>query len=196
MKKRIIIVLVLLLLVTTSCKKDKVDLSKIASAISSSDSLVTNKVYYHNVAEYEGGSFLLRLLGIDKKVWIEYTGLTDLSIPLGEVKTTIDGDKIHVLIPKVKIDRCYVQNENDTDFTFYTPDGSIFHLGDVSSSEGTEAFKKAQNDMCEAVKHDTDLLRRAQRRAENLLKEKIRVLTEDSDALYSVIWEYADNIYE
>ena len=198
MKKIYIVIIILLMFTTTSCKKETFDLEKSVSNISLFGNLVTNKVYYHNVAEFDGSdsNFFLRLFGINKKVWIEYTGLTDLSIELSDVKPTVNGNKIHVFIPKTKIGKCYVQNENVNDIIFYTSDGNIFNLGNVSTKEGAEALSEAQKLMCDAVKSDKELLRKAQKRAESLIKDKIKAFTNGSDSSYTVEWEYEDNIYE
>lgn len=196
--KKYIICLILLLIIVTGCKKDTVELEKSVSRITLTGDLVTKKLYYHNVAEYDGSksNFFLRLLGIDKKAWIEYTGLTDLSIDLTAVKITTSGNKIHVFIPKAKINRVYVKNDDSSDIVFYNSDGKIFNLGNVSSSEGTEALKAAQEKMTELVKSDTGLLRMAQIRAKTLIEEKIREFTKESDSSYSIEWEYEDNLVE
>lgn len=195
MKKRYIICLLLLLLFTTACKSNNIELEKSISKISLTGDLVTKKLYYHNVAEYDGSksSFFLRLFGIDKKAWIEYTGLTDLSIDLTEVKITTDGKKIHVFIPKTKINKVYVKNDNPGDIVFYNSNGDIFNMGNVSSSEGVEALRVAQEKMTEDVKTNTQLLRMAQIRAKNLIEEKIKVFAEDSGVNYTIEWEYAEN---
>lgn len=196
--KKYIICLIFLLIIVTGCKKDTVELEKSVSRITLTGDLVTKKLYYHNVAEYDGSksNFFLRLLGIDKKAWIEYTGLTDLSIDLTAVKITTSGNKIHVFIPKTKINRVYVKNDDSNDIVFYNSDGKIFNLGNVSSSEGTEALKAAQEKMTELVKSDTGLLRMAQIRAKTLIEEKIREFTKESDSSYSIEWEYEDNLVE
>ena len=198
MRKSYIIVLLLLLLTMTACGSNEKELEQVVSNISFSGVLETNKVYYHNVAEYDGSksNFFLRLFGIDKKVWIEYTGLTDLGIELSGVKASVNGNKIHVVIPKTKVGKCYAVNEKPGDIVFYSSDGAIFNLGNVSADEGSEALTLAQTVMCNAVKQDKELLRRAQKRAESILKEKINAFTKDSNASYTIEWEYEDNVYE
>ena len=194
MKKIFIACLVGLVFFTTSCKKkDNVDLEKVVSSIQLTGDLVTKKVYYHNVAEYDDNNFFMRLLGVDKKVWIEYTGLADLMIELGSVEKKVEGNKIYVRIPKTKISKVYVQNDNASDIVFYTPDGQIFNLGNVSSSEGTKALQYAQEKMTQAIKEDLSLLRMAQTRASRLIEEKIKEFASDSDYSYTIIWEYEDN---
>ncbi len=195
MKKRYIICLIIMFIFITACKNDNVDLEKSVSKISLTGDLVTEKLYYHNVAEYDGSksSFFLRLFGIDKKAWIEYTGLTDLSIDLTGVKITTDGKKIHVFIPKTKINKVYVKNDNKEDIIFYNSNGDIFNLGNVSSAEGIEALKVAQEKMTEDVKANTQLLRMAQIRANNLIEEKIKLFTEEANANYTIEWEYEEN---
>ena len=195
MKKRYVIYLILLLFITTACGKDNTELEKAVSKISLTGDLVTKKVYYHNVAEYDGSksSFFLRLFGIDKKAWIEYTGLTDLSIDLTSVKITTNGNKIHVFIPKTKINKVYVKNDDPSDIIFYNSNGDIFNLGNVSSAEGVEALKVAQQEMAEDVKANTQLLRMAQIRAKNLIEEKIKVFIEESNLSYTIEWEYEEN---
>ena len=187
-----------MLLITTACGKDNQELEKTVSKITLTGDLVTKKIYYHNVAEYDGSksSFFLRVFGIDKKAWIEYTGLTDLSIDLTEVKITTNGNKIHVFIPKTKINKVYVKNDDPSDITFYNSKGDIFNLGNVSSAEGVEALKVAQEEMTKDVKANTQLLRMAQIRAKNLIEEKIKVFTEESNLSYTIEWEYEDNNYE
>ena len=198
MKKRYILIFIIMLLITTACGKDNQELEKTVSKITLTGDLVTKKIYYHNVAEYDGSksSFFLRVFGIDKKAWIEYTGLTDLSIDLTEVKITTNGNKIHVFIPKTKINKVYVKNDDPSDIVFYNSKGDIFNLGNVSSAEGVEALKVAQEEMTEDVKANTQLLRMAQIRAKNLIEEKIKVFTEESGLSYTIEWEYEENIYE
>ena len=193
--KKYIICLLFILLFATACKNDNVDLEKSISKISLTGDLVTKKIYYHNVAEYDGSksNFFLRMFGIDKKAWIEYTGLTDLSIDLTAVKITTDGKKIHVFIPKTKINKVYVKNDEPGDIVFYNSKGDIFNLSNVSSSEGVEALSVAQNEMTNDVKNNTQLLRMAQIRAKNLIEEKIKLFTEESNISYTIEWEYEEN---
>ncbi len=195
MKKKCIICLIIMLLFTTACGGSSTKLEETVSKISLTGDLVTKKVYFHNVAEFDGSrsNFFLRLFGIDKKAWIEYTGLTDLSIDLTKVKITTDGKKIHVVIPKTTIHKAYVLNEREDDIIFYTSDGKIFDFGSVSSSEGVEALSLAQNMMYEAVKNDTSLLRMAQIRAKSIIEEKISELAKDADVSYTIDWTYEDN---
>lgn len=194
MKKKYIICLIIMILFTTACGSNT-KLEESISKISLTGDLVTKKVYYHNVADFDGSrsNFFLRLFGIDKKAWIEYTGLTDLSIDLTKVKITADGRKIHVVIPKTTIHKAYVMNEREDDIIFYTSDGKIFNFGSVSSSEGVEALSLAQNAMYEAVKKDTSLLRMAQIRAKGIIEEKIVELAKEADVTYTIDWTYEEN---
>lgn len=196
MKKRYVICLIIMLLFVTACKNgNTTKLEESVSKISLTGDLITKKIYYHNVAEFDGSksSFFLRLFGINKKAWIEYTGLTDLSIDLTKVKITTDGKIIHVVIPKTTIHKVYVKNDDENDIIFYTADGKIFNLGTVSSSEGVEALSVAQNMMYDAVKQDTGLLRMAQIRAKNLIEEKIKAFTEEANVSYTIDWVYEEN---
>ncbi len=196
MKKKYILLVILLLICVTACKKDNIELEKSLSKMTLTGDLITKKVYYHNVAEYDGSNsnFFRKLLGIDKKAWIEYTGLVDLGIDLTQVKVTTEGKKIHVLIPKTKISKPTVKNTKNDDIVIYNSDGSILNLGEVSASEGTEAVGVAQTTMVESVQKDTQLLRMAQLRAKNVLEAKIKSFIEASDSSYYIEWEYADNI--
>ena len=196
MKKVYILLIILLLTCVTACKKDNIELEKSLSKMSLTGDLITKKVYYHNVAEYDGSNsnFFRRVFGIDKKAWIEYTGLVDLGIDLTQVKITADGNKIHVLIPKTKLNKATVKNTKSDDIIIYNSDGSILKLGEVSASEGTEAIGVAQKTMMENVEKDTQLLRMAQIRAKNVLEEKIKSFIGESDSSYYIEWEYVDNV--
>lgn len=196
MKKRYVLLIILLLLCVTACKNDDIELEKSLSKMTFTGDLITKKVYYHNVAEYDGSksNFFRRLFGIDKKAWIEYTGLVDLGIDLTEVKVSTEGKKIRVLIPRARLNKATVKNTKSDDIVIYNSDGSIFNLGEVSASEGTEAIGVAQQAMMENVQKDTQLLRMAQIRAKNILEERIKAFIDESDSSYYIEWEYVDNV--
>jgi hypothetical protein len=87
----------------------------------------------------------------------------------------------------------YLKNDDKEDIIFYNSNGDIFNLGNVSSAEGIEALKVAQEKMTEDVKANTQLLRMAQIRAKNLIEEKIKLFTEESNIDYTIEWEYEEN---
>ena len=81
-RKNIVILIVLLLLVITGCGNKNPDVKPSLSQVRNISDLATVKAYYHNVAKVEKkkGQGLTHLFEVDRKYWIEYTGVVKIDL--------------------------------------------------------------------------------------------------------------------
>lgn len=195
-KKKILITIIAFILLTTGCQKNDIkNLEKNLTNMDLTGDLITEKVYYHNVADYdkkaEDGIF--HIFDQDRKLWVEYTGTVELGIDLTKVKVTPKGDKIHVFIPKTKILNPNVEKKESKDIVFYDNKEGWFNSNKLTMEDSTEAMNFAQKSMVETVQKDTQLLRISQIRAKYLIEERIKQFGKVSEELYTIEWEYEEN---
>ena len=151
--------------------------------------LATLECYYHNVAKSEktAGSFA----EIDRKFWIEYTGIAKIGIDMSEVDMKIDGEKITVVLPPAKLLSIDI-SENDLNESSYIleEDTWFFTKNKITAEDQTNAINNAQSTMAESVKNNTSLLLNAQSRAQDLIENYINQMGEISGINYTIEWVY------
>ena len=203
MKKKIYIIISLLVVLCVvwlgfRLSKDDVEsLEKNLSKIELSGELVTLETYYHNVAEVEkkAGTGITHLFEKDRKLWIEYTGTVKVGIDLSNVKISTKGDIITVFVPKAEIiGKPDVLAKEFNKESFLDSKDGILNKNKLTTEDATNAMNLAQETMQDSVKNDSQLLATAQKRARNLIEEYINQFSGISDTLYSIKWEYEDNI--
>lgn len=192
--KRIVIkiaVFISLIFIVTGCKNNTQDLEKNLSNIELMGNLVTETVYYHNVASYKklAQNGLLHLFDEDRETWAEYKGIVELGIDLTKVKINVKGNKINVFIPKTDI----MSNSTEGDITFYQDKAGWLNGNKVTLADTTEAKARAEQTMQETAQKDTQLLKKSQYRAKYLIEERIKQFSKVSDKQYSINWEYEEN---
>ena len=203
MRKKIYIIIVILIVLCLVgfglqfCKNDVEDLEKNVSKIELSGDLVTLETYYHNVAEVtkDAGTGIAHWFEKDRKLWIEYTGIVKVGIDLSKVKIDTNGDQITVFIPKAEIiGKPDVLDEEFSRESFIDSEDGLLNKNKITIEDSTKAIEVAQNTMQDSVRNNSQLLATAQKRARNLIEEYINQFSGISDTLYSIKWEYEDNI--
>lgn len=192
MKRRnIVILIVLLLLVITGCGKKNADVKPSLSQVRNISDLATVKAYYHNVAKVEKkkGQGLTHLFEVDRKYWIEYTGVVKIGIKMSSISIDEKDNVVTINMPRAEILSHHCENYND-DSIYKNEDG--FNENKIEDSEINEAIKKADEEMLEKVKNNQSLFNRAEDGAEKLIQNYIEQVGKISGKKYEVKFVYGE----
>lgn len=192
MKRRnIVILIVLLLLVITGCGKKNADVKPSLSQVRNISDLATVKAYYHNVAKVEKkkGQGLTHLFEVDRKYWIEYTGVVKIGIKMSSITIDEKDNVVTINMPRAEILSHHCENYND-DSIYKNEDG--FNENKIEDSEINEAIKKADEEMLEKVKNNQSLFNRAEDGAEKLIQNYIEQVGKISGKKYEVKFVYGE----
>ena len=190
-RKNIVILIVLLLLVITGCGKKNPDVKPSLSQVRNISDLATVKAYYHNVAKVEKkkGQGLTHLFEVDRKYWIEYTGVVKIGIKMSSITIDEKDNVVTINMPRAEILSHHCENYND-DSIYKNEDG--FNENKIEDSEVNEAIKKADEEMLEKVKSNQSLFNRAEDGAEKLIQNYIEQVGKISGKKYEVKFVYGE----
>ena len=190
-RKNIVILIVLLLLVITGCGKKNADVKPSLSQVRNISDLATVKAYYHNVAKVEKkkGQGLTHLFEVDRKYWIEYTGVVKIGIKMSSITIDEKDNVVTINMPRAEILSHHYENYND-DSIYKNEDG--FNENKIEDSEINEAIKKADEEMLEKVKNNQSLFNRAEDGAEKLIQNYIEQVGKISGKKYEVKFVYGE----
>lgn len=190
-RKNIVILIVLLLLVITGCEKKNTDVKPSLSQVRNISDLATVKAYYHNVAKVEKkkGQGLTHLFEVDRKYWIEYTGVVKIGIKMSSITIDEKDNVVTINMPRAEILSHHCENYND-DSIYKNEDG--FNENKIEDSEINEAIKKADEEMLEKVKNNQSLFNRAEDGAEKLIQNYIEQVGKISGKKYEVKFVYGE----
>ena len=190
-RKNIVILIVLLLLVIAGCGKKNADVKPSLSQVRNISDLATVKAYYHNVAKVEKkkGQGLTHLFEVDRKYWIEYTGVVKIGIKMSSITIDEKDNVVTINMPRAEILSHHCENYND-DSIYKNEDG--FNENKIEDSEINEAIKKADEEMLEKVKNNQSLFNRAEDGAEKLIQNYIEQVGKISGKKYEVKFVYGE----
>lgn len=190
-RKNIVILIILLLLVITGCGKKNADVKPSLSQVRNISDLATVKAYYHNVAKVEKkkGQGLTHLFEVDRKYWIEYTGVVKIGIKMSSITIDEKDNVVTINMPRAEILSHHCENYND-DSIYKNEDG--FNENKIEDSEINEAIKKADEEMLEKVKNNQSLFNRAEDGAEKLIQNYIEQVGKISGKKYEVKFVYGE----
>ena len=198
MKKiAILLSLVLIVCMISGCSQknsqttNEPDITQIRSICN----LATLECYYHNVAKSEktAGSGLSYIGEVDRKFWIEYTGIAKIGIDMSKVDMKIEGDKVTVFMPNAKLLSIDISESDLNEGSYIASGDSWFNKNKITAEDQTSAINNAQSKMAESVKNNSSLLLSAQSRAQELIENYIVQLGEISGIQYKIVWEYEEN---
>ena len=160
--------------------------------------LATLECYYHNVAKSEkkAGSGISHIGEVDRKFWIEYTGIAKIGIDMSKVDMKIEGEKVTVFIPNAKLLSIDISETDLDEKSYITSGDSWFNNNKITADDQTSAINNAQNTMAERVKSNSSLLFSAQSRAQELIENYILQLGQLSNIEYKIEWAYENNSTE
>lgn len=158
------------------------------SRINSVCEMATLKCYYHNVVRSENtNSSIAKLFGNFgyKKMWIEYSGIVNLGIQVGDVKVGQPDSKGNVKVTMPKAEILSVDLDKDS---ISTPIVTTGILTNINASEKAAALAEAQEKMQEQAKADKSLLGQAQTRAKSMIEGYIKNVGKQIGKDYFVEW--------
>lgn len=197
--KKIAIILLSALIICTfsgcSLKKEKTVNKPDITQIRSICNLATLECYYHNVAKgtKEAGTGITHIGEVDRKYWIEYTGIAKIGIDMSEVDIKTEGNKVTVFIPNAKLLSIDIRDADLNENSYISSEDSHFNSNKITADDQTAAINKAQLEMAKSVKNNSALLLNAQNRAQELIKNYIVQIGTLSGTEYEIEWEYESN---
>ncbi len=174
---------------SNSVKKEP-DITQIRSICN----LATLECYYHNVAKSTktAGSGISHVGEVDRKFWIEYTGIAKIGIDMSKVDMQIEGDTVTVFLPNAKLLSIDIE-EDDLNEGSYIASADGVNSNKITAEDQTKAINNAQSTMAESVKNNPQLLLNAQSRAQDLIENYINQLAELSNIKYNIKWVYEED---
>ena len=152
--------------------------------------LATLECCYHNVAKSEktAGSGIAHWGEVDRRFWVEYTGVAKVGIDISEVDMKIEGDIVTVFIPKAKLLSTSIDEKELNEESYIFSDDSWFNKNKITVEDQMSAINEAQAEMAETVMNNTALLVSAQSRAQKLIENYIVQLGQLSNIEYKIEW--------
>ena len=197
-KIAIILLLVLALSMFSGCSQKVENTSKEPDImqIRSICNLATLECYYHNVAvsEKEAGSGISHIGEVDRKFWVEYTGIAKVGIDMSKVDMKIEGDKVTVFIPEAKLLSTSIFDKELNEKSYIFSGDSWFNKNKITADDQTAAINNAQSKMEETVMNNSSLLLSAQTRAQKLIENYIVQLGQLSNIEYKIEWVYEKDL--
>lgn len=149
--------------------------------------LATLECYYHNTAKFDSEKKVL-FWNTSKKLWIEYSGIVKVGIDVGELEMDVKGNVVTITIPEAKVLSCHVDDTSLSADNFYSETKGL-GSGSIGAEEQTKAFQAAQDGMLSTVQEDTSLLLQARTRAQTLLENYVKNVSEAMGVSYEIRWE-------
>lgn len=185
--KKIRIIVTLLMFLLAGCGKNNVepDLNQIRNI----SELATVKAYYHNVAKIDkkAGKGILHIGEIDRKYWIEYTGVAKIGIKMSDISMKVDGKNVIVKMPKAEILSHDYEDYNE-DSIYKNTDS--WNPNKITNDEINEAIRLADEEMLSKINENGNLFNRAMAGAEKLIRNYINEIGKLSNKTYTIKFEY------
>ena len=198
MRKGLVLICLGIILLCCACSKKEPQIQPQETQMRSICELATLECYYHNVAKSEkkAGSGISHLGEVDRKFWIEYTGIAKIGIDMSKVDMKIEGEKVTVFIPNAKLLSIDISETDLNEKSYITSGDSWFNNNKITADDQTSAINNAQSTMAESVKNNSSLLLSAQSRAQELIENYIVQLGQLSNIEYKIEWVYENNSTE
>lgn len=159
------------------------------SAVNKVCELATLRCYYHDVAEYEkqpDGLFKYGLFQYGyKKFWIEYDGIVEIGIDVGQVQVNEPDENgaVKIYVPKAEILNINADPESMSEVVADTG-----KFTEITALEKADAFSEAQTTMKSNAENDSSILTQAHNNAKELLKQYVVNVGEQMGQHYTVEW--------
>lgn len=159
--------------------------------------LSTLECYYHNVAKSEKskGTGISSVGEMDRKFWIEYTGVVKLGIDMSQIEMEIDENNITITIPQAKVLGVTIDEKSWNEESIIASEDGI-NPNKIESEDVTLAINIAQEKMKETAESNATMLNNAQMRAKSLIENYINKLGEITETKYTINWKYLNQTSE
>lgn len=189
--KKIKFLVIFFLIILSGCSSGKDSVPSLVQ-IRKISNLATLECYYHNVAKsiQKKGEGIFNIGEVDRKYWLEYTGVVRIGIDMSLVKMEVKNDEITIYMPRAKVLSSSVSNTDYKETSIYTSDDSWFNKNKITAENQKNAISDAQKEMLKEVEKNNSLFSQAEERAEELIKNYVLQLGEISGISYKVKFMY------
>lgn len=184
----LLVIAILILFVPNFFHKEKQSKAEF-SAVDKICELATLRCYYHDVAEYKktpDGLFKYGLFKYGyKKLWMEYDGIVEVGIDVGEVRVAEPDEDgvVEIYVPQAKIINVGATEESMTE-----PITETGAFTTITTEEKATAFSEAQTTMKTNAESDNSILNQAHNNAKALLKQYVINVGKQIGEDYTVKW--------
>ncbi len=194
MKKGIVSFVIILLsaLLLTGCSKlntvnKEPDILQVRNIVN----LATLECYYHNVAKSikSKGTGIGGVGEVDRKFWIEYTGMVTLGIDMSKVDMEVNGNEITITLPPAKVLGVTIDDDSWNADSYICSQDAI-NKNPITADDVTAAMKDAQENMKTTAEGNATMLNNAQIRAKVLIENYINQLGTIAGVEYKINWKY------
>ena len=193
----LLILLVFSCFIVLGCGKDtsdSLDNEITQEQISSIGKLATIECYYNNVAHLDkakedSDNLLTKLIGKDRKMWIEYTGFVRVGVDMKKVGITQNGSNVTVTMPDAEILDIGIVDDTFTEDSIITSDDSFFAKNKITYDDQKKMIEYAQEDMKTQMANDSALLEKSKTRAKSMIESYIHSMGEIKGTYYSITWK-------
>lgn len=177
-------------IVLPGCKAQNTDLSNAIQAAK----WATYDCYFHDVAKGKFHDNLAILIG--QEIWYEYDAKVQYGIDVNKVKVgkphQVGSDLVvTVQMPKAQVLGRPAIQPDSINFVAKTG-GALVFWADLGAQDKQQVINDAQDKFEEKCSKDTDMLARAEKRAQELLKSSIEDIGNATDQKYVVQFETID----
>lgn len=155
--------------------------------------LATMECYYHNVAKAtkSAGEGISHLGEVDRKFWIEYTGVAKVGIDMSKVKMAIEGTTVTIEMPEAEL--IGEPDIKNSEIDYISSNDSKLNKNEITIEDETAAIAAAQDKLKDEIQKNTTLLLAAQTRAQDLIKNYIVQIENITNVDYKIEWKYTDD---
>lgn len=153
-------------------------------------SMATLKCYYHNVAKSTktAGTGLLHIGEKERKFWIDYTGVAEISYDISRIRMEQDGKNIIITLPPPDVE-CTVDPGSWDESSYIISKDSFFKSNPITAADQNQAIQDAQNTMRASVLSNSSILTSAETQAKKLIKNYIDKVGENAKVKYEITWQ-------
>lgn len=153
--------------------------------------LATLKTYYHNTAEFDHDDKFLFFFNTKEQLWIEYSGIVEISTDISKLSMKVDNDNVVITIPHSKITNIKIDETSLTPDSYHINYKGLFN-DKIDFEIQQNTFKEAQAEMEKDASNNAMLFIQADERAENLLGNYVKNVGMALGKEYTVEFKYIE----
>ena len=152
--------------------------------------LATMRCYYHNLAKSvkESGSGISHLVEKDRKFWIEYTGIAEISYNIYDISMEQNGSEITITLPDPTIE-CWIDQDSWNEDSYVIEEDQWLFTNPITAEDQGKAIEATQQNMEETLRNDRGTLMAAEQQAQELIQNYIERIGEAAGVEYHITWK-------
>lgn len=195
----VVVIIVLVCCMLCACNKTETQNTNNIPELSSIQvicELATQECYYHTVAKIEKSKNvdqeLFDFLKQDRIAWIEYAAIAKIGIDVTKVKLNVTDNSVEINIPEAELFSLTVDPDSYNQDSFYESADYGIVKNAITADMATKAVQAGQIETKAAILSNKSLMKNAQIRAQQLIKNYIDEVGKATGVTYNVKWVYDD----